>query len=100
MYCQLHIPVERSVLEDAQDATPGVGVPERAHQPEGQGEVDQDDPHQVEGVHHGQAAQVNHGRLRHAAVTETDHVEGEEVGCVRQSGEYGEGEKKYTVYLQ
>lgn len=78
--------VEGAVLQEAQDAAPGVGVPEGLRQPKGQGQVDEDHPHQVEGVHDGQATQVDNGRVGHSALSEADHVESEEVGWKTDTG--------------
>lgn len=72
--------VQRSVLQESQNAAPGVGVPERLKQPEGEGQVNENDPHQVEGVHNGQTAQVDNGCVGHPTFTEADHIEREEVG--------------------
>ena len=71
--------VEGAVLQDAQDAAPGVGVPEGLQLQEGEAQVQEDHPHQVERVHDGQAAQVDDGCLGHATFTEADHVESEKV---------------------
>lgn len=72
--------VERAMLQESQDGAPRFRVPKRLWYPEGERQVNEDHPHDVEGVHNGQAAQVNDGRVRHAAFTEADHVKREEVG--------------------
>lgn len=73
--------VEGSILQESQDATPRVGMPEGLQQPEGEGQVNEDHPYQVKGVHNGQTAQVNDGCVGHPTFSEANHIECEEVGC-------------------
>lgn len=90
--------VEGPVLEDAHGgAPPGVGVPEWLQRQEGEAQVQQDHPHQVGRVHHRQAAQVDHGWRRHAALTEADHVESEKVRW--EKGKEQKGKVLSTVFL-
>lgn len=54
---------ERSMLQESKNATPWLGVPKGLQDPEGQGQVKEDDPDEIESVGDGQGAQVNDGSV-------------------------------------